>query len=253
MVLPTNFPLSPLWLENKFANRANGSNFNGYEYESLTRQEKLFNLWERITEDDKPGSTQIWKATYKDLDHPWHNDGDENMCIFYCRKKALHPNGTVAKASWVDLGGHPYTGVFKGADSVIVRSSLGIPPGRKETSAGAVGFAAKFLRDGVESGNILAIELNDTLDYFEKGFSSQTYTPELDAFGRYIYRRFENVNAFANSLGLSNMATYDQDGNLEEEVVMPFQVRFEAADGVTFPATREDGYTYHLDHLMELK
>jgi len=30
-------------------------------------------------------------------------------------------------------------------------------------------------------------------------------------------------------------------------------VRFEAADGVTFPATREDGYTYHLDHLMELK
>jgi hypothetical protein len=33
----------------------------------------------------------------------------------------LHQNGSVAKAEWLDLGGHDYTGMFKGADTGFVR------------------------------------------------------------------------------------------------------------------------------------
>ena len=83
----------------------------------------------------------------------------------------------MAKARWVNLGGHPYTGVFKGADSVIVRASFSGEPGREAERGGAVGFAAKFLRDGVESGNFLGLEEVETLNFFENGFTTHATLP----------------------------------------------------------------------------
>ena len=40
-----------------------------------------------------------------------------------CRKKIIHSVGVVGRVEWRDLGGHPYTGVFKGARHGIVRLS----------------------------------------------------------------------------------------------------------------------------------
>ena len=38
-------------------------------------------------------------------------------------KKTFHGVGNVAKATWVSLGDHPYTGMFRGGDSGFVRLS----------------------------------------------------------------------------------------------------------------------------------
>ena len=54
-----------------------------------------------------------------DVDRTFDEHGDE----FDCRVKATHAQGNVGKASWVDLEGHDYTGIFQGADSGFVRLS----------------------------------------------------------------------------------------------------------------------------------
>ena len=244
-------PLSPFLYE---AWR-NGRNFNGLDYESQTRQQKLDSLWERITRDEQAGSTQLWKSVYIDMSHPWEWHGDEMKCGFFsCRKKVFHARGGVAKASWQDLGGHSYTGVFKGADSMIVRTSYGAEPEPTDSSGGAAGFAAKFLRDGIDSANILSIGGLSSLDYFEGQFKNQIgASSEVGPLGRFFLNRFNNVNNFTNSMGLSFLAEYDQYGTQETEIVMPFRIRLVATEEFNFPDSAADGYTDHLQHFMELK
>jgi hypothetical protein len=40
------------------------------------------------------------------------------------RPKLIHSTGAVASAVWVNKGGHPYTGIFTGAENVVIRVSL---------------------------------------------------------------------------------------------------------------------------------
>ena len=37
------------------------------------------------------------------------------------RVKSIHPVGVVGKVQWKDLGGHPYSGIFKGAKHGLAR------------------------------------------------------------------------------------------------------------------------------------
>ena len=81
--------------------------------------------------------------------------GDENDC----RRKGVHSQGNVGKAEWIDLGGHPYTGMFKGADTGFVRLSPVTPVNEDVTSPAPKmnpSIAVKFLRDGIDSGNVSA-------------------------------------------------------------------------------------------------
>jgi len=73
-----------------------------------------------------------------------------------CRNKTIHAKGVVGKIEWKCLGGHPYTGIFKGADTGYVRFSVATPidvstPNLKP------GMAVKFLRDDHDSANFVAM------------------------------------------------------------------------------------------------
>ena len=43
--------------------------------------------------------------------------------MWACRKKIIHSVGVVGRVEWRDLGGHPYTGIFRGARNGIARFS----------------------------------------------------------------------------------------------------------------------------------
>jgi hypothetical protein len=66
--------------------------------------------------------------------------------------------GSVGKAKWEDLGGHPYTGMFKGGDTGYVRlntrafvnEDVNSPEAKMNPS-----ISLKFLRDNHDSGNVL--------------------------------------------------------------------------------------------------
>ena len=100
--------------------------------------------------------------------------GDENDC----RRKGAHLNGSIGKAVWEDLGDHPYTGMFKGADTGFIRLNVVGPvnenvdaPGPKMTPA----LSLKFLRDGIDSGNISAnhsFRGQPSFNFFENSIST---------------------------------------------------------------------------------
>ena len=72
-----------------------------------------------------------------------------------CRHKTTHPQGVVAKINWENVGGHPYTGMFKGADTGYVRlSSAAAVNYDKPTSVPNMGV--KLLRDDHDSANFVA-------------------------------------------------------------------------------------------------
>ena len=92
-----------------------------------------------------------------DLDVVFDEIGDE----FDCREKVVHSQGNVGKAVWKDLGGHDYTGIFQGADTGYVRLSTDLPVTKPEDlEEGArpmhPTMGLKFLRDGMDSANVVA-------------------------------------------------------------------------------------------------
>ena len=83
--------------------------------------------------------------------------GDEFDCNWVgCRNKTFHSIGLVAKSKWVSVGDHPYTGVFRGSDTGYMRYSNATPID-KQRGKMTPGMGYKFLRDGVDSGNFVAM------------------------------------------------------------------------------------------------
>jgi len=91
------------------------------------------------------------------------------------RIKEIHSVGTVGKVKFVSSGNHPFTGVWEGAQHGLIRLSSALKP--SDTSPLVPGIGLKFLRDGVDSANLVAIfSLNGTpgdWNFFEKDFSNQ--------------------------------------------------------------------------------
>ena len=97
----------------------------GPEYIKMSRTDKADILWSKITESNEIGEVvDIKEGFFIDSATAFDEWGDE----IECRKKAIHSQGNVGKATWEDLGGHKYTGIFKGgADTGFARLSTVIP------------------------------------------------------------------------------------------------------------------------------
>jgi hypothetical protein len=82
--------------------------------------------------------------------------------------------GSIAKVKWVSTGDHPYTGVFKGSDQAYARLSLAREPNPKKLTT-TPGMGLKFLRDGVDSGDMVAmigVDGHDSWNFFKDDFSN---------------------------------------------------------------------------------
>jgi hypothetical protein len=71
------------------------------------------------------------------------------------RVKFIHAIGAVAKVKFLSYGNHPYSGIFKGADQGLIRFSSAATP--TKTQPMVPGFGLKFLRDGKDSANLVAM------------------------------------------------------------------------------------------------
>lgn len=72
------------------------------------------------------------------------------------RTKYIHSVGTAGKCKFVSNGKHPYTGIFEGSDYGILRFSSAAEP-KEDGQPLAPGMGLKFLRDGVDSANLVAM------------------------------------------------------------------------------------------------
>ena len=106
--------------------------------------------------------------------------GDQLDCPWTgCRKKTIHSNGNVAKIQWKNLGSHPYTGMFMGADTGFARLSVAKPVDTKTPNM-APGMGIKLLRDGHDSANFVcmfSVDGQDNLDFFGNDFNNHIPDP----------------------------------------------------------------------------
>jgi hypothetical protein len=127
------------------------------------------------------------------------------------RPKTLHALGAVASIRFVGTDGHPYTGLFKGADYGVARFSLGAKPGE---GSFAPGIAVKFLIDGQPSRNFVAMFSLDgqtSYNFFENNFSNHV-PPIKGTLLRVAAKVIELVTDFANLTRVDQLATITQDG-----------------------------------------
>lgn len=73
------------------------------------------------------------------------------------RTKYIHSVGGHGKVSLNTVAGHPFTGIFKGANQGIVRLSSAAKPELGTSSPLGPGMGLKFLRDGIDSANLVAM------------------------------------------------------------------------------------------------
>jgi len=112
-------------------------------------------LWQNIKADDASGKWHLAQALIEGEKAVWATKGDQLECGWTgCRKKAIHSVGVVGKLDFkVTANDNPYTGIFAtGSDKAFVRFSKAT-----DSDPLAPGMGVKFLRDGIDSGNFVAM------------------------------------------------------------------------------------------------
>ncbi len=151
------------------------------------------------------------------------------------RKKLIHSVGVVAGIEFKSSGTHPYTGLFKGADSGILRFSCA-----KEYSTDkpaienfTPGMGVKFLRNGMYSGNFVAMySVNGVPTWNPFGESFANHIPGASGALKFLAAKFATATDYVQTVGLSDFAKYDQEGNDVGTPVFPFKLQFLAGDEV---------------------
>ena len=187
-----------------------GKDFKGDSYIAQTRAEKSDQIWSKITENSKSGSWHFAQTLLVGQNEVFDTKGDEFDCGFTgCRNKTIHSVGNVGKIEWVDLGNHPYTGIFKGGDAGYVRMSSAAPVDTKTPNI-KPGMGVKFLRDGVDSANFVAmfsVDGQDNLNFFANDWSNHIPDPH-DKTLIPLEIRFKTATKYIQTVGLSDMAAY---------------------------------------------
>ena len=159
------------------------------------------------------------------------------------RKKFIHYSGVVGRVEWRDYGGHPYTGIFKGARHGIVRMSHTIRPSRFFPSfilpsfVPRPGMGLKFLRDGKDSANLVAVfsvQGQESWNFFKNDFS--THAPGgPGATEMFLAAKFMTVTRNIGQCGVSEWAQTGEDGKRVAHPNFPYRLRFHPTGNIRFP------------------
>lgn len=141
------------------------------------------------------------------------------------RKKLIHSVGAVAKVELIPAAGNPFTGIFKGAKNGLMRLSSAVDP-TSDNSALAPGLGLKFLRDGMDSANLVAMYSINGNPKGDFNFFSQDFTNHVSkgtsTSTELLVKKFSTETQWCQDIGLSEFATYDESGAKEANPVFPY-------------------------------
>lgn len=224
-----------------------GPAFNGPEYIAKSAAEKSAQMWDAVMKDTRSGkwynAVEMGTIMTESMSPTFETEGDEmgKGMLFGTRGKYIHTVGTIGQVGWVSTGNHPYTGIFEGADKGYVRCSVAKEPS-KRSDVFAPGIGVKFLRDGVDSANFVAMYSVDGQhgwDFFKNDFTN--HIPAGSKALWLLEKKFATVTHFIQEVGLSDMAGYKQDGTKIDTPVFPFSLRFHPTGELSTP----DAYAGH--------
>jgi len=161
---------------------------------------------------------------------PW----EEGLIFSGWRNKYIHTVGAVGQVEWRNLGDHAYTGIFEGAEHGIVRFSLAKEPDTS-SRATAPGLGLKFLRDGVDSANLVAmysVDGQESWNFFKNDFTNHIGPggPALIP----LEIKFSEATNYISEVGLSDFAKFGELGGQVEDPNFPFMLRFQPTGEIEF-------------------
>lgn len=151
-----------------------------------------------------------------------------NGVLWGTRTKYIHSVGAVGKVKFVSEGNDDdYTGIFKGAEHGLIRLSSAAQPSASQPLA--PGFGLKFLRDGVDSANIVAMygvegqpnNWNFFANEFNNHISDATSTKL-----KLLSAKFASATNYISEVGLRDWANFEQSGQQAQQRKYPFQLKF---------------------------
>lgn len=154
------------------------------------------------------------------------------------RQKTIHGVGVLGGIKFESAGGHPYQGLFKGAELGMLRFSSAKNPGSDGVTPG---MGLKFFRDGRRSANFVSMYSLDgqpceDTDFFQHDWSN--HIPMTDNFGlKIIAAKFWQASYCPLKIGLSDMAS-QADGVAPARGSFPYKLNFKAA--VSSPCSCSD-------------
>lgn len=153
--------------------------------------------------------------------------GDEMApgMLWGTRAKYIHTIGNVATVKFVSSQQHPFSGMWKGADYGVVRLSLAAKASKTNT---APGMGLKFLIDGMDSSNLVAmfsVDGQESCNFFQNTFTNHIKDSKQTALA-IVATKFSSVTSYVEEVGLSNFGKNTQNGAPEASLVFPFLIEF---------------------------
>jgi len=235
----------------------NSSDFSSDEYIKLSANKKMDRLWSEISHDQTSfgwyNIAQVGMLMMSDLKPTFEAKGD---ILPEGRKKLIHTVGSIAQAKWISTGNHPYIGVFQGASNFLIRYSIATMPSRLSGNepAGAdfaPGISLKFLRDGIDSANLVAMfspSGQPSWNPFAFDFTNYFQLNKVKMDKMPILAKFATFTNYASAVGVKGMAEHTHDGKTVLKPRYPFQLIFRPTKNVKsrFPDYYSEDFTDQL-------
>lgn len=139
-------------------------------------------------------------------------------------EKPIHAYGSMATVAFETTQGHPYTGLFKGAECGLMRLSV---TGDPEGDSFIPGLAWKVFVDGKDSRNVSALYTlsgqDQNYNFFANELSQYVEKEASEALGTAL---FSLVSTKPTTMSVSQMAQVTPDGSNVARVKSPTQVYF---------------------------
>eukprot|EP01062_Namystynia_karyoxenos_P002259 TRINITY_DN1080_c0_g1_i2.p1 TRINITY_DN1080_c0_g1~~TRINITY_DN1080_c0_g1_i2.p1 ORF type:complete len:431 (+),score=171.41 TRINITY_DN1080_c0_g1_i2:81-1295(+) len=207
-------------------------------YESQGRGAKMTKLWADVTKDPSGGSYPSGASLAGLFTESMKTSFEDNSDVFPAgRTKYIHSVGSVCKASFKATPGSKYTGVFQGADNILIRFSSAKDLDLDKPSM-TPGFGIKFLIDGRQSSNFVAMPSLDgqaDFNFFALNFTNHPAFPN-DPSLKIVAKKFSQASDCPLQVGLWRCATWTQDGKQVDTPVFPYIIQFKPTGKVTFPS-----------------
>ena len=185
---------------------------HGDAYIAKSASDKLDQLWEQIVSDSTSGSwLHLPGVLIEGMKETFDTPGDDMPCYWDgCRNKDIHSVGVISKVKLEVAPGQPFSGIFKGADFGLVRHSTAAPYSSSDSNI-KPGLGLKFLRDGVDSANLVSmfsVDGQNSWDFFANDWSNHIPAPQSKALIP-LGIKFHTATDYIQAVGLSDMAKYE--------------------------------------------
>lgn len=191
-----------------------------------TAATKQAELWNEVINDKAPGafpSAAELIGIFAESMEPSFSTAGDSMAkglIYGTRTKYIHSVGVVGKVKFVPTKANTYSNAMGGSDYGLIRLSSAAAPTADGSQPLAPGLGLKFLRDGMDSANLVAMYgvagTPGDWNFFSKDFYNHIGAATGAALEAVAYK-FSSATSYIQEVALKDMAQSD---------TYPFSLRF---------------------------